>query len=112
MRRLQEISGSKENSIVGEFAKRAFLLKSAGAHKDESPAAVFFRQLTDYYVSRDIPGYVGPAYRCKTVAQLRALKQKISDEVAAKIGRVEGRFKLSSKRWKEVYPLILQRLQQ
>lgn len=111
-RRVAEISATKENSVVGEFAKRAFLLKAAGAYQGDTPAAALFRQLTDYYISRDIPGYVGPDYRCKTVADLRELKRSVGDAVARKVNAIERQLGLSGKPWAEVYPAILQRLQQ
>jgi hypothetical protein len=110
--RVKEISATKQNSVVGEFAKRAFLLKAGGAFEGETPTAVLFRQLTDYYISRDIPGYVGPSYRCKTVAELRELKKSIGDVVAQKVNTAQRQLSLSGKPWAEVFPVILQRLQE
>jgi hypothetical protein len=111
-RRANELRTSKQNSVVGEFAKQAFLLKASGAYQSDSPVAVLFRQLTNYYVSRDIPGYVGPRYRCETIAQAREFKKNIADFVATKVNAVERQLRLSGKPWSAVYPVILQRLRE
>jgi hypothetical protein len=111
-RRVKEISATKQNSVIGEFARRAFLLKASGAYENETPTTVLFRQLTDYYISRDIPGYVGPDYRCKTVADLRELKKNVGDVVAQKVNTIQRQLRLSGKPWAEVFPAILQSLQE
>src|ERR1700731_4073905 len=38
-RRAEELRTSKQNSVVGEFAKQVFLLKASGAHENDSPTA-------------------------------------------------------------------------
>ncbi len=86
--------------------------KSVGGYAGETPASVLFRQLTDYLVSRDIAGYVGRNYRCKTVAEVRAMKDQIAGVAAKKVQAAEVQQKLASKTWLEAYPLILKRLQQ
>lgn len=111
-RSIRELSLAKENTIVGEFAKRALLVKSAGGHPNESHATVLFRQLTDYYVARDIAGYVGANYRCKTVSELRSFKKSISDLVAKKVQTIERQERLENRSWTQAYPVILRRLQQ
>ncbi|MBA2272210.1 MAG: hypothetical protein H0W20_16695 [Chthoniobacterales bacterium] len=111
-RAVRELSLTQRNTIVGEFAKRAMLVKSAGGHPNESHATVLFRQLTDYYVARDIAGYVGANFRCKTLSELRSFKRSISDSVAKKVQTIERQERLEGRNWTEAYPVILRRLQQ
>jgi hypothetical protein len=110
-RRIDHLNDMKQNSLLGEFAKRAFLIKAAGGFQNESPASVLFRQLTDYFVSRDIPGCVGPGWRCKTVADVRQLKSELGSVVAKRVAAVEKRERLFSRPWKDAYKLVLKGLQ-
>src|SRR5690349_2775305 len=110
--KIQKCNSLKQNTVVGEFAKRALMIKAGGGYKSESSTSVLFRQLTNYLVSRDVSGYVGSDYRCKTVGELRAFKEAIGDAVAKKIQTIERQLSLTSKKtWKEVYPVVLERLQ-
>lgn len=77
------ILNSGSNSVVVEFAKRAVPLAfgTAGpAHL--SWRANLFSQLTDYFVSRDAPGYVGPNGRFANVTELVAFKKTLKHHVA------------------------------
>ena len=111
-RTIEKINLSKQNNVVGEFAKRMLLVKAGGGAREDTPTAVLFRQLTDYYVSRDIPGYVGADFRCKTVSELRQFKQQIGDAVAARVKTVERQERLSGKGWMEACQIVLQKLQE
>ena len=80
------VLGSGNNSVVVEFAKRATPL----AFATRDPAHFFWRtnlfsQLTDYFVSRDAPGYVGPNGRFETVTELAAFKRTLKQHVATAI---------------------------
>jgi len=110
--KIVQIGNLKQNTVVGEFAKRALMIKAAGGYEGETAASVLFRQLTDYFISRDVSGYVGPAYRCKTIAELRALKEQVGDAVARKVRAAERSENLGSKSWSEAYPVLLKKLQQ
>jgi hypothetical protein len=111
-RTIEQISLSKQNNVVGEFAKRMLLVKASGGAHGDTPTAVLFRQLTDYYVSRDIAGYVGADFRCKTVSELRNFKQQLGDTVAAKVKTVERQEQLSGRGWMETCRIVLQKLQE
>ncbi len=106
----RRIHGLKQNTLLGEFAKRALIIKASGGFKSESGTSVLFRQLTDYFVSRDIAGFVGPKYRCKTIAELKHLKDKIGDTVAKKVTLVEKSHQLSNRPWDQVYKVVLNAL--
>jgi hypothetical protein len=112
LHKLEQLASLKGNSVVAEFAQRALLIKASGGYAAETPASVLFRQLTDYLVSRDIAGYVGRDFRCKTVAEVRALKEQIGEVIARKIQAVESQQALASKPWAEACPIILRHLQQ
>jgi hypothetical protein len=77
---------SGNNSVVVEFAKRAAPL----AFSTTDPAhlswrTTLFSQLTDYFVSRDAPGYVGPNGRFETVTELATFKKTLKQHVATAI---------------------------
>ena len=107
---LERVSSTADNNLIGEFAKRAVLVKAAGGYREESFTTVLFRQITDYLVSRDISGYLGAQYRCKTVEDLRAFKANIADAVAAKVQAVERTQQLTRRDWNDTYPVLLQQL--
>jgi hypothetical protein len=107
---VERLSSAADNHLVGEFAKRALLVKATGGYPDESFSTVLFRQITDYLVSRDISGHVGSQYRCKTVEDLRVFKANIADVVAAKVQAIERSQQLTSRDWKQTYPVLLQQL--
>ena len=109
---IRQLSAIKQNTVVAEFAKRALMIKSAGGHVGETATVVLFRQLTAYLVARDIPGYIGPSYRCKTVGDLRSFKEKIGNAVAERVQAIERSDQLSSRSWHEAYPIVLKKLQQ
>jgi len=73
---------SGNSSVVVEFAKRAAPLAfgtSDPAHLSWRTAV--FSQLTDYFVSRDAPGYVGPNGRFANVTELAAFKKTLRQHV-------------------------------
>lgn len=111
-RTIEEVSRAKQNTVVGEFAKRMLMVKASGGAPADTPAAALFRQLTDYYVSRDIPGFVGADFRCKTVSELRHFKQQIADAVSAKVKAIERQERLSTTSWTDAYRVVLQKLQE
>lgn len=75
------VTASGQNSIAAELAKRAI----PTAFKADMPArewrAALFSELTDYLVSRDVAGYVGPRYRNKSVGELLEFKQEVKTRV-------------------------------
>ena len=109
---IQQLNTLKQNSLVGEFAKRALAIRALVGSTQESLATILFRQLTSYFISRDIPGFVGPGYRCKTTAEVTKFKDQLTKAVAAKVGQIERRENLSSKPWNEAYRIILENLRQ
>lgn len=81
-----DVLRSGNNSVVVEFAKRAVLLaygRTEPAHL--SWRGILFSQLTDYFVSRDAPGYVGPNGRFESVSELAAFKKTLKQHVTSAI---------------------------
>jgi len=109
LQEINHLNTLNQNSIVAEFAKRTLLISSV-SKEPISPLSTFFRQVTEYLVSRDLPGFVGPEYRCKTVSEIREFKGKIATSVAEKVQRIESN--LSSKQaWPEKVKAVIEKLQ-
>lgn len=107
-----QLQQTNQNSLVGEFAKRTLIAKSAGAFPDESGTSVLFRQLTGYLIARDIAGFVGPEYRCKNVHDVHNLKTKASEIVSKKVGAVEKAATIGRTDWKTLCRQIVEELRQ
>jgi hypothetical protein len=109
MAQVKSLNNLKDNTIVGEFAKRALISTAIGGY-NESVATNLFKQLTDYYVARDIPGYVGSDYRCKTVSELRDFKSQLTSSVSAKVKTLEQKAIASKQNWSQTVTTILEGL--
>lgn len=72
---------NKSNSMVAEFAKRAIPL----SFQSNTPASQWpkhlFSEVTNYIVSRDLSGFVGEAYRNKSIKDVIAFKRNISQKI-------------------------------
>ncbi|MEM7510672.1 MAG: hypothetical protein AAF388_07050 [Bacteroidota bacterium] len=80
---------SKQNSIVAEFAKRAIPMAIGSDNPTQTWRSAFFSELTNYIVSRDASGYVGPSYRNKSIADLSSFKATVRGEVSKIIGGIK-----------------------
>lgn len=73
----QLIHDSKANTIITEIAKRSI----PNAYLSDQPAkewpTSFFSELTNYFVSRDISGYVGENARNENVTSLIEFKKSL-----------------------------------
>lgn len=106
---LSEISAKHDNSMVVEYAKRATLIASQGPQAAEQWPRLFFKELTNYLVSRDASGYIGPASRSKGVGDLIALKRSVGKTVEEKLGSVRMAAKNESD-WSGVVTVALKAL--
>ena len=77
----EEILASKQNSIIAEFAKRAIPVAYKTKEQAREWRSVFFSEITNYLVSRDISGYVGTKFRNKTVGEMVEFKEAIKKAV-------------------------------
>lgn len=84
---------SKNNSIVAEFAKR--VIPSAFQSNDPSDQWTnnFFKEVTNYVMSRDASGFVGENYRNKSIKELIEFKKSVSNKVELVIKSEKKDFK-------------------
>lgn len=84
---------TKGNSIIAEFAKRSI----PSSFQSQSPpiqwTTNFFKEVTNYVISRDASGFVGEHYRNKTVKELIEFKKSIGSKVSQVVGSEKGNFK-------------------
>jgi hypothetical protein len=85
---LSRISSEHKNSMVVEYARRATLVASQSPRSAEEWPKLFFKEVTNYLVSRDASGYISPTSRSKTVGDLIRLKRSIGSAVEKRIGDI------------------------
>lgn len=72
---------TKSNSIVAEFAKRVIPSAFQSKNPSEQWTNNFFKEVTNYVMSRDASGFVGDSYRNKSVKELIDFKKTVSKRV-------------------------------
>lgn len=72
---------TKGNSIVAEFAKRVIPSAFQSNNPSEQWTNSFFKEVTNYVMSRDASGFVGENYRNKSVKELIEFKKTVSSKV-------------------------------
>lgn len=72
---------TKGNSIIAEFAKRVILSAFQSINPSEQWTNSFFKEVTNYVISRDASGFVGESYRNKSVKELIEFKKNVSNKV-------------------------------
>lgn len=86
---VSELIEMKQSSIVTEFAKRAIVQ----SYNSDNPSLEWRKNLlgemTNYFVSRDIPGYLGDQFRLKTIQQMNDFKGAIKKLVISKMESVK-----------------------
>jgi hypothetical protein len=84
---------TKGNSIVAEFAKRVIPSAFQSSNPSEQWANNFFKEVTNYVMSRDASGFVGESYRNKSVKELIEFKKNVSNKVEQVIKSEKKEFK-------------------
>lgn len=84
---------TKNNSIIAEFAKRVIPIAFQSNNPSEQWANSFFKEITNYVISRDASGFVGENYRNKSVKELIEFKKNISNKVSQIISSETKEFK-------------------
>lgn len=84
---------AKSNSIIAEFAKRVIPSAFQSNNPSEQWANNFFKEVTNYVMSRDASGFVGERYRNKSVKELIEFKKSVSNKVSQIIGSEKKDFK-------------------
>ncbi len=89
----RSIAETKSNSIVAEFAKRVIPISFQSKNPSEQWANNFFKEVTNYIMSRDASGFVGDNYRNKSVKELIEFKKNVSAKVEQVIRSEKKNFK-------------------
>ena len=84
----KSILKGKNNSIFVELGKRAISQSYLGKNPVNDWRSNFFSEVTNYMVSRDIPGYLGPSYRNKNISDQIRLKNEIRSAVQKTTSRI------------------------
>jgi hypothetical protein len=87
------IAETKGNSIMAEFAKRVIPSAFQSSNPSEQWTNNFFKEVTNYVMSRDASGFVGESYRNKSVKELIEFKKSISNKVEQVIKSEKKNFK-------------------
>lgn len=87
------IIDTKSNSIIAEFAKRVIPSSFQANNPSEQWTNSFFREVTNYVMSRDASGFVGEGYRNKSVKELINFKKEVSNKVEQVISVEKKNFK-------------------
>jgi hypothetical protein len=72
---------TKSNSIIAEFAKRVIPSAFQSNNPSEQWTNKFFKEVTNYIMSRDASGFVGESFRNKSVKELIEFKKSVSNKV-------------------------------
>lgn len=98
-----------KNSIIAEFAKRSI----APSYNSPSPSSewksCFFSELTLYFISRDIPGFINKNYKNKSVTDLINYKERVRNRVKQLTISDEPEIK-TSKDWNKYVDSIVNKL--
>ena len=73
-------------SIGADIARRAAVVSVTEGDRLAVFATNLFVQMTDYLVSRDLPGHIGERWRNKTVSEARAFKDQLRSQTAEIVG--------------------------
>ena len=87
---------TKQNSIIAEFAKRVIPSAFESKNPSDQWTNIFFKEVTNYVMSRDASGFVGENYRNKSVKELIEFKKSISSKVEQVIKSEKKDFKSQS----------------
>jgi len=85
----REIAQSRESSLGVEIARRAALQCFGAQDRAQAYSERVFAEASNYLLSRDLPGYIGPNMRNNTVADSSQFKRSVmgaAAEVAREIG--------------------------
>lgn len=102
---------AKAASFISELAKRAAVPAFGSDDRAQGWRENFFAQVTDYMVSRDLSGYVGPQYRNQNVSQLVEFKATLINRVR-EIVRSLPSDPRSSTSWQSYVAQVTERLSQ
>jgi hypothetical protein len=85
---MRTVVKSDHVSLAADIAQRA-AIRSAGDtdNRAMSFAKALFAEASNYLVSRDLPGYIGPAGRARNISEAVQLKGAVRQEVEGIVSR-------------------------
>lgn len=110
-RTTRELAEHQAGSLAAEIGKRAAVLSAR--HEDRLPAFItyLFEQMTDYLVSRDLPGYIGERWRNKTVADAIRFKDQLRQQTAVTVRELNiSETPVQAGAWRDLVGLLVERL--
>ncbi len=91
-----------------DLARRAAMRSASHGLDLNHTAAEFMAEVTDYFVSRDLPSFVGAAGRVRNVAESESLRRSLRD-LARRASLVRGRIS-EPKSWRRFVASAVERL--
>ncbi len=80
-----EIIKSKKNSIISEIAKRALVKSFLTENQGKTFKKMIFSETADYFVSRDLSGYINDRYRLKNINHAINFKNEVKERTIKKM---------------------------
>jgi hypothetical protein len=99
----------KNNSFVLELAKRAIPLAYLSNEPAKAWQSHLFASVTDYFVARDIPGYLGPTGRFGSLAELAAFKKTLRTTIATTVSELQRDIR-TPRQWESFVRLAIARI--
>jgi hypothetical protein len=81
----RQIAKSKQSTIVSDLARRATVLAFGTPTPEAEWRVALFTQVTDYLISRDLPGFVGSRYRNRSVEEAIGFKDEAIRRVRERV---------------------------
>ena len=103
------LSETRAAGLVFDLARRALLRSVAEKSGPEGFATELFAEAAGYYVSRDLPSYVGKPDRIRTASEIIELKKQIQTYTRS-IVRDQALPKLSQATWSSYVIRVLEKL--
>jgi len=105
----REIAHERASSLVAEIAKRATVRAFSQTDRALGFAQALLCETSNYLVSRDLPGHLGPQARNKTISEAIAFKRQIVEQVAQTVQEF-GRPSADRERWQGFVRRVIDRL--
>ncbi len=98
---------TKSNSIVAELAKRAIVEAFRAEDPGRAWLSSLFAHVTDYFVSRDLSGFVGHQFRNRSISDAVGFKSSIRSHVKSTVSDIPSRIETHSS-WRDFVKTVVQ----
>jgi hypothetical protein len=105
------VAFSGQSSLAADIAQRAIVqsFKSPGDRVGAFTKALF-AEAGNYLVSRDLPGFVGPAGRARNVSEALQFKNEIRSQIARRVAEVPRPAQFAEAGWKDYVGRVVSQL--